>query len=171
MRCFFYQWRISRALDSAGQLPSRHLLACPTCRTFYERSVRLEAALRSATLTANPLRELTGISEGFGAKRSRLSLAAGVGALAAACMIVVISVAVRNHPASPALVQQTSPSGTVVASIPGPSLLGEAADQLEPLADIAKEPLARQVENTANAARQAGKTLISYLPVALAIPD
>ena len=50
MRCLFYQWRISSALDSqrpSARLPAVHLARCPACRAFYERSLALAKALRA----------------------------------------------------------------------------------------------------------------------------
>jgi hypothetical protein len=51
MRCLYYQWKISKALDGddpIAELPIKHMAKCPSCRQFHARSAALDYALRAA---------------------------------------------------------------------------------------------------------------------------
>ena len=56
MRCLFYRWRISNALDrDAGgtggeaSLPHRHMERCPACRAYHQQCLAMGRALHAAT--------------------------------------------------------------------------------------------------------------------------
>ena len=171
MRCSFYQWMISRALDSGGRLPLRHMRKCEPCRLFHRRSVLLEHALRAeaGAFAARPGRQTgpaTLLIHAGPSGRSGLRLAAGIAA-AAACVVVALLIASSNRPAKTVVLRPTPKSGQGVASIPGPSLLSEVTGHVESFADVAKEPLLRQIRNTSDTAMEAGKTLIFCLAIDL----
>jgi predicted anti-sigma-YlaC factor YlaD len=47
MKCLYYQWRISRAVDDGddASLPTRHMAACPACRAFHDNLRLIERRL------------------------------------------------------------------------------------------------------------------------------
>lgn len=52
MKCTYYQWRISQAIDEPTRpLPRRHMDSCAKCRRFHESSLRMQARL-SGRMTA-----------------------------------------------------------------------------------------------------------------------
>ena len=173
MRCSFYQWMISRALDSGGRLPLRHMRKCEPCRLFHRRSVLLEHTLRAEAeaFAARPGRQTGPATLPIHAGplgRSGLRLTAGIAAAAAAaCVVVALLIASSDHPAKTVVLRPAPKPGQVVASIPGPSLLSEVTGHVESFADVAKEPLLRQIRNTSDTAMEAGKTLIFCLAIDL----
>ena len=165
MRCRFYEWMISRALDSGARLPARHMRKCHSCRSFHRQAVQLERALREEA-GASGLRR---VRETAPPVRSRLPLAAGLAVAAAACIVVALLMAFKQDSVEIVAPPHDPAPAPVVASIPGPSLLSEAGGRIEPFADAASEPLLRQVRNTSETAVGAGRTLVFCL--AIRLPD
>jgi hypothetical protein len=73
MKCLYYQWKISKALDSENQkanLPMKHLAQCPDCRRFHRRLAAMGRSLkRDATVNVPRLArpaEPPGVAERVG---------------------------------------------------------------------------------------------------------
>jgi hypothetical protein len=173
---------ISRAMDSGGRLPLRHMRKCDDCRLFHERSVRLGEALRAeakgyaAAPAALPIEARAG--------RRRLRLAVGIAAAAAACIVAILIAYTQRGGGTDAPPEQPAPGRLVspqqprrgvppedrrpprrAASVPGPSLLAQAGGDVASFADVAREPLRRQLRNLSDTAAEAGRTLIFCLAI------
>jgi hypothetical protein len=178
LRCAYYQWRISAALDrddGGGRLPRRHMDRCPACRAFHERSVALAAALRrdAAGATA-PARGATVVRDcehdraaGRGAWRP---WAWAAGLAAAACVVAAVLVLsqggrreapqVAREPTSP----DTAPAVALASREEAAKMLAVASDPLSALRDVARRPIQKGIEDVRAEAQAAGRFLASQLP-------
>jgi hypothetical protein len=183
MKCLYYQWRISKALDSAraeANLPAKHMARCAECRRFYQRSVALGRSLSSAAATSRPpMFPVVAAS-----KRSAWRVAAWAGAALAAAAGVAIVVLPR-HPATAPVIPTTAmlpndvlPSEHVqidkmdpapaqssgVDALP-PGLLASLEHPMQSLADLARQAINRQLVRGTDTIQTTRQALISNFPV------
>jgi len=171
MRCILYQWLISRALDGGGRLPLRHMQKCQSCRRFYQRSVLLVRELRAEAQALAPAPPQVRPARSW---RGHLAVAAGVVAAAAAAWAIVAILTAPRAPgpgaAAPPRARRPAPAGRpAVAALPG-ALPTRMTGELESVAEAAKAPLVRQVHNISDTAADAGRTLLSCLPISMPPP-
>jgi hypothetical protein len=169
MKCLYYRWKISQALDGDGEtsLPARHLEKCPVCRAFHRDSLALAAALRedAHTVADRPIARLRP------ARRLAIRVAAAAALAAGVALAIALgwlhmqagnTVAISPPPASKPL---PSP---VAAPTPQPPPLAVATlaldtTKLQGLIALAGKPLTDELENTRQDALSSGKALASYL--------
>ena len=184
MRCFYYQWLISRALDAAPaapRLPTRHLAQCPACRRFLEQSRTMAAALRSAARRQLPATARAVVMAAPPAPRPRWcrpAFAAGVVA-AAAAIVAALFLLTPAAPVPLATVSQTAPPpGHIAPPInPTPPMPAPFAVTTDPLAlldveqslatlkERATDSVVREFNKTSAEVKSAGQMLISCLPI------
>jgi len=166
MKCLYYQWRISRALDDGdgAALPTAHIDRCPACRAFYEGSRRLAAKMGTAekgtgTIFANDAKkEPVSIS----AVRVPIFWFAAVSAAAAAVLLTLAFLQWdHNRRQSETIVikvpQNPSPAPAVPFAIPSQ---GEA---IAALTAAAKKPFAAELQAASHDAHIAANTVRSLL--------
>jgi hypothetical protein len=169
MKCLYYRWKISRALDGDGEtpLPARHLAKCPACRAFHRDSLALAEALRE---DAQSVADLP-----VAARRPQRRWALKVAAASAVAASVALAIALGwlHIQAGNKLAVTPPPTPTPVASpvhapAPQPPPLATATLALDTsgwrnLIALAGKPLTDELENTRRDALSGGKVLASYL--------
>lgn len=180
MRCRYYQWILSRSLDTSGALPQhlrRHLAACGRCRRHYDAVLDVDRRLRAAVPAEEPwpdeLQERIARlirSQRPAAPRLVMRRLPWVAAgLAAACLALAVIFLATRGPQKPE-VKETAGLPTEVQ--PAPLSLDDLLGGQEALTAVVKRvaaaPLKEEMNRLAEEARSAGRTLLACVPVGLA---
>ena len=176
MKCLYYQWKISRALDDGKPLPVDHIAQCAACGEFYRKSLSLGTYLRQDAMSPetvhsphadNPMRIIPLYTSPAHRVLRRVGLAAAC-SLVAACLLAAIllfqshrhvNIAKKEEPQpSPQQNSQIKPSQPTNTSL-------AMADPVRMLTDLASAPIRHELDNASHDAKNAGEFLISCLPM------
>lgn len=169
MICLYYRWRISTALDSDKPhiaLPHAHLRRCPSCRAFFEDSLRMASALQGlpVRLHAGRYAGEPSIRPIRGWKRAGWALAM------AACLLLALIVSRLSPSHGPATANRAAPSRPAASNEPAFSteqLLAQVRQPLEALGYPAGQPIVDQIEQAQRQILAAGRSMVACLPVQL----
>ena len=194
LKCTFFQWRISSALDSDGgeaKLPVRHIARCAACREFHERSVALGESLREAAATVvagdvvcdvsrrnhgtRPV-SICEVASGGRARRRRWAWGAVATVAAAAILLVVLTIGWKGGSKDTTVaggggtgggnpVHENPPSATQPSPEDAARALAAISDPIGTLKRHARGPIDRRIDSLRADAQAAGRAIASLLPI------
>lgn len=162
MICWYYRWKISRSLDAddPSVLPRRHLERCPACREFHRLSLALAQTLREDALW------LEHQPKAAPARRGRVILPRVIQAAAACLVLTALLIAFRPAGQPKKQVVHIQPARQAFP-VQVSAVLNRAAQPLESLVDLAKQPILEEWNTTRREATAAGRALLTFLPLDL----